>query len=46
MADPHVVNRTPTSELWLSELTDLDRNQLALMGDVALSAGSPCLDPK
>jgi methylmalonyl-CoA/ethylmalonyl-CoA epimerase len=33
-ADPHVVNRTPTSELWLSEFTDPDGNQLALMSDV------------
>ena len=46
MADPHVVNRTPTSELWLSEFTDPDGNQLGLMRDFALSAGSPGLDPK
>ena len=46
MADPHVVNRTPTSELWLSEFTDPDGNQLALMRDFALIAGSPGLDPK
>jgi predicted enzyme related to lactoylglutathione lyase len=36
MADPHMVNRTPTSELWLAEFTDPDGNQLALMSDVAL----------
>ena len=46
MADPHVVNRTRTSELWLSEFTDPDGNQLALTSDFALSAGSPGLDPK
>ena len=34
-ASPHVVNRTPTSELWLAEFTDLDGNQLALMSEVA-----------
>ena len=36
MAEPHVVNRTPKSELWLSEFTDPDGNQLALMSEVAL----------
>jgi methylmalonyl-CoA/ethylmalonyl-CoA epimerase len=34
-ADPHVVHRTPKSELWLSEFTDPDGNQLALMSEVA-----------
>ena len=34
-AAPHVVNRTPTSELWLSEFADPDGNQLALMSEVA-----------
>jgi methylmalonyl-CoA/ethylmalonyl-CoA epimerase len=34
-AEPHVVNRTPKSELWLAEFTDPDGNQLALMSDVA-----------
>ena len=38
VAEPHVVNRTPTSELWLAEFTDPDGNQLALMNEVALSA--------
>jgi len=33
-AAPHVVHRTPVSELWLSEFTDLDGNQLALMSEV------------
>ena len=33
-AEPHVVNRTPLSELWLSEFTDPDGNQLALMSEV------------
>jgi len=35
-ANPHVVNRTPRSELWLAEFTDPDGNQLALMSDVAI----------
>ena len=35
-AEPHVVNRTPKSELWLAEFTDPDGNQMALMSDVAL----------
>jgi methylmalonyl-CoA/ethylmalonyl-CoA epimerase len=38
IADPHVVNRTPKSELWLAEFTDPDGNQLALMSDVVLGA--------
>jgi methylmalonyl-CoA/ethylmalonyl-CoA epimerase len=37
-ADPHVVNRTPKSELWLAEFTDPDGNLLALMSDVALAS--------
>ena len=36
-AAPHVVNRTPKSELWLSEFTDPDGNQLALMAEIALA---------
>lgn len=36
MAEPHVVHRTPKSELWLAEFTDPDGNQLALMSEVAL----------
>ena len=36
-AAPHVVNRSPKSELWLSEFTDPDGNQLALMTEVALA---------
>jgi methylmalonyl-CoA/ethylmalonyl-CoA epimerase len=35
-ANPHVVNRTPQSELWLAEFTDPDGNQLALMSDVVV----------
>lgn len=35
-AAPHVVHRTPKSELWLAEFTDLDGNQLALMSEVAI----------
>lgn len=34
-AAPHVVHRTPKSQLWLAEFTDPDGNQLALMSDVA-----------
>ena len=36
LAAPHVVNRSPKSELWLAEFTDPDGNQLALMAEVAL----------
>jgi len=36
VAAPHVVNRTAKSELWLSEFTDPDGNQLALMAEVAV----------
>lgn len=34
-AEPHVVHRTPESELWLSEFSDPDGNQLALMSEIA-----------
>jgi len=34
VAEPHVVNRTPRSELWLAEFKDPDGNQLALMSEV------------
>ena len=37
-AEPHVVHRTPKSELWLVEFTDPDGNQLALMSEIALGA--------
>ncbi len=33
-AEPHVVHRTQKSELWLSEFTDPDGNQLALTSEV------------
>ena len=36
VAAPHVVNRTPQSELWLSEFKDPDGNQLALMAEVEI----------
>jgi methylmalonyl-CoA/ethylmalonyl-CoA epimerase len=36
VASPHIVNRTPKSELWLAEFTDPDGNQLALMSEVAV----------
>jgi methylmalonyl-CoA/ethylmalonyl-CoA epimerase len=35
LAEPHLVNRTPQSELWLAEFRDVDGNQLALMSEVA-----------
>ena len=35
---PHVVHRTPKSELWLAEFTDPDGNQLALMSEVSIGA--------
>lgn len=39
--EPHPVNRTPQSELWLAEFTDPDANQLALLCNVAVAgAGS------
>jgi methylmalonyl-CoA/ethylmalonyl-CoA epimerase len=37
LAEPHIVNRTPKSELWLAEFNDPDGNQLALMSDVAVA---------
>ncbi len=37
-AEPHLVNRTPTSELWLAEFNDPDGNQLALMSEVPVGA--------
>jgi methylmalonyl-CoA/ethylmalonyl-CoA epimerase len=36
VAAPHVVNRTAKSEMWLSEFTDPDGNQLALMAETAV----------
>lgn len=35
VAEPHAVNRTNKSELWLAEFTDPDGNQLALLSEVA-----------
>ena len=35
-AEPHVVHRTPKSELWLAEFADPDGNQLALMCEVTI----------
>ena len=31
---PHVMHRTPTTELWLAEFSDPDGNHLALMSDI------------
>jgi methylmalonyl-CoA/ethylmalonyl-CoA epimerase len=36
-AEPHPVNRTPQSELWLAEFTDPDANQLALLCNIAVA---------
>ena len=36
-AAPHLVHRTPTSELGLAQFLDPDGNQLALMSEIALS---------
>ena len=33
---PHVVHRTPTSELWLVDFRDPDGNQLVLMSETAV----------
>jgi methylmalonyl-CoA/ethylmalonyl-CoA epimerase len=33
-AAPHVVHRTPATELWLAEFRDPDGNQLALMSEM------------
>lgn len=38
MAEPHLVHRTPASELWLAEFSDPDGNHLALMSEVAVAA--------
>jgi hypothetical protein len=35
MAEPHIVHRTPNSELWLAEFTDPDGNRLALMSQTS-----------
>jgi predicted enzyme related to lactoylglutathione lyase len=35
-AAPHVVHRTPKSELWLAEFADPDGNQLALMSELPI----------
>lgn len=37
-AAPHVVHRTPTTELWLTEFKDPDGNHLALMSETAKRA--------
>lgn len=34
-AEPHLVHKTPASELWLAEFRDPDGNQLALMSEIA-----------
>ncbi|HYT04437.1 MAG TPA: VOC family protein [Gemmatimonadales bacterium] len=37
-ARPHVVHRTPTAELWLTEFRDPDGNHLALMSETPKQA--------
>ena len=37
-AAPHVVHRAPTYELWLTEFSDPDGNQLALMSELQKAA--------
>ena len=37
-AAPHIVHRTPASELWLAEFRDPDGNQMALMSEVPVRA--------
>jgi len=39
-ASPHVIHRTPTTELWLAEFHDPDGNQLALMSETRIKAGA------
>ncbi len=39
LASPHLINRTPNSELWLAEFRDPDGNQLALMTEVPIAGG-------
>lgn len=39
-AAPHLVHRTPKSELWLAEFTDPDGNQLALMSEIPHVGGT------
>ena len=34
-AEPKLIHKTPTSELWLAEFQDPDGNQLALMSEIA-----------
>ncbi len=35
---PHLVHRTPTSELWLADFKDPDGNELALMSEIPTPA--------
>jgi methylmalonyl-CoA/ethylmalonyl-CoA epimerase len=39
-AAPHLVHRTPESELWLAEFSDPDGNHLALMSEVTAGKSS------
>jgi predicted enzyme related to lactoylglutathione lyase len=37
--EPHIVHRTPSSELWLAEFEDPDGNHLALMSETPVQGG-------
>ena len=37
-AAPHLVHRTPASELWLADFKDPDGNELALMSEIPVPA--------
>jgi methylmalonyl-CoA/ethylmalonyl-CoA epimerase len=41
VAEPHIVNRTAKSELWLAEFTDPDGNQLALLSEIETDPPNP-----
>lgn len=41
VAEPHAVNRTAKSELWLAEFIDPDGNQLALLSEVPIGGAEP-----
>ncbi len=36
VSNPHMINRSPKSELWLAEFNDPDGNHLALMSEVPI----------
>jgi methylmalonyl-CoA/ethylmalonyl-CoA epimerase len=44
-AEPHVIHRTPSSELWLAEFADPDGNQLALMSEMTVDSAATSRSP-